>query len=94
MGSLLQETHADINRLDDVTANPMDARFSESDIKPENWPNKSRKLTGRLELKHITFGYSPLEPPLIEDFNLTINPGARVAWWGPPARANPPWANW
>ena len=90
MGSLLQETHADINRLDDVTANPMDAGFSEvgdqrSEVRGQSsdlGSDGAIKLTGRLELKHITFGYSPLEPPLIRDFNLTLNPGTRVALVG------------
>ncbi len=37
------------------------------------------KLTGAVELKGISFGYSPLAPPLIEDFSLKISPGASVA---------------
>ncbi len=82
MGSLLQETVADINRLDDVTVNPVDAVFSEKKVEQKDGRDGPVKLTGRLELKKVTFGYSPLEPPLIRDFSLSLKPGARVALVG------------
>ncbi|MCL4121912.1 UNVERIFIED_CONTAM: hypothetical protein GTU68_030931 [Idotea baltica] len=40
------------------------------------------KLIGRLELKNIKFGYSKVLPALIEDFDLKLEPGSRVALVG------------
>ena len=42
----------------------------------------SKKLEGYVEFKNLTFGYSKVAPPLIENFSLKVNPGERIALVG------------
>ena len=37
------------------------------------------KLSGSIEIKNVTFGYSPLDKPLLNDFSLAIHPGDKIA---------------
>ncbi len=80
LGGTLQEVEGDIARLDDVLSAPADSP-PESDEVDEPLPLPAR-LSGYLELRDVTFGYSPLDPPLIENFNLSLRPGSRVALVG------------
>ena len=34
-------------------------------------------------MRHVTFGYARLGQPLLKDFNLTLEPGKKVAFVGP-----------
>jgi ATP-binding cassette, subfamily C, bacterial len=79
MGSQLQILEGDVNRLDDVLQNPIDPELlAHQDVsEPTLAPVK-----GALELRHLTFGYSRVSPPLIENFNLSLHPGQRVALVG------------
>ena len=69
------EMRSQMERIEDVMKYPEDHRDAEGEI-------IEGKLRGLLEMKHVTFGYSPLQPPLIEDFNLRIEPGHSVAFVG------------
>ena len=40
------------------------------------------KLSGRVELKDVSFGYSRLKPPLIENFHFVLNSGESIAFVG------------
>ncbi len=80
-GSTVQELQADMNRLDDVLRYPEDKQYEQDRAKLKFDPNVV-KLSGKVELKDVTFGYNPLDPPLIENFTLTVEPGRRVALVG------------
>ena len=85
LGGTLQQVQGDLSRLDDVLQYPPDPQTNpvEANLVFAPVPGQAAsKLSGRLELRNVTFGYSRLEPPLIENFNLTLEPGARVALVG------------
>ena len=77
-GQTLQEMRTEMERVEDVMEYPADVEFPEGQEDVEY-----DKLTGLLEMKNVTFGYSRLAAPLIENFNLTLKPGSRVAFVGP-----------
>lgn len=81
LGSKLQDVEGDMNRLDDVLRYPPEVPTEESleDLAGSDQPVK---LSGRLELRGVTFGYSRLSPPLVEGFDLVLEPGRRVALVG------------
>ncbi|WP_416242418.1 NHLP family bacteriocin export ABC transporter peptidase/permease/ATPase subunit [Anabaena cylindrica] len=80
-GTTVQELEGDLNRLDDVLGNSLDPEV-ETREEIQNPKSKIQKLTGYVELRNITFGYSHVDPPLIEDFSLSLQPGTRVALVG------------
>lgn len=76
LGSQLQSTEMQMRRIDDVLRYPIDALNYPP--RREDVPARKR-LSGKMELRNLCFGYSPLEPPLLSDFNLTLLPGRWVA---------------
>lgn len=85
-GSTLQDLEADLNRLDDVLENPLDPEAERVVTTIHGQPltpgRDSFQLQGYVELRNLSFGYSRLEPPLIDSLSLTIKPGQRVALVG------------
>ncbi len=81
LGGQLQEMEGIIGRLDDVFNYQADEHIHVVE-QPESIVDQETKLTGAVELRGVTFGYSRLAPPLIENFNLTLEPGMRVALVG------------
>ena len=78
-GQTLQEMRTDMERIEDVMKYPTDVNFENDDVSDDV---EYDKLSGRIEMKNVTFGYSKLAEPLIEDFNLSLKPGQRVAFVG------------
>ena len=79
-GQRLQEMRTNMERVDDVLNYPTDVPDQE-EIIDDNVTYS--KLSGQMELRNITFGYSPLAEPLIKDFSMTLKAGGSVAFVGP-----------
>ncbi len=75
----LQGAEADMGRLDDVLAHRLDPQA----CAPAAAAGPIKKLSGRVELRGVTFGYSRRKPALISKLDLVIAPGAVVALVGP-----------
>ncbi len=85
LGQTIQEMETQMERIEDVMN-------YEADV-PEDFDDPAEvdglkqqfgreKLRGQVDLEGVSFGYSPLEPPLIEDFDLHVKPGQWVALVG------------
>jgi NHLM bacteriocin system ABC transporter peptidase/ATP-binding protein len=81
LGGLIQELRGELNRLDDVLLEKEDPAARETT--EEAHSAECVRLQGQVELRNLTFGYNPVLPPLIENLNLVIKPGQRVAFVGP-----------
>ena len=79
-GQTLQEMRTSMERIEDVMKYPTDKLCEQASDDENN--DAYSKLSGNVELKNVTFGYSRLSEPLIRDFNLTLTPGKRIAFVG------------
>jgi len=78
-GQTLQEMRTQMERVEDVMEYPTDVNYDNEAVSEDE---EYDKLSGNVELKNVTFGYSRLAEPLIKDFNLTLKTGSRVALVG------------
>ena len=75
-GQTIQEMRTSMERIEDVMEYRDDPALSYG---PEEEDEDYHKLKGEVELKNVTFGYSRLGNPTVEDFSMHIRPGQRVA---------------
>ena len=84
-GQVLQEMRTNMERIEDVMEYPLDKYNAAEETKKSEAAAQEQsyeKLKGGVELKNVSFGYSKLGKPLIEDFSIKIKPGGRVAFVG------------
>ncbi|GAA3309312.1 NHLP family bacteriocin export ABC transporter peptidase/permease/ATPase subunit [Streptomyces cinereospinus] len=72
----IQDFAADVARLKDVE------NFRTDPLYDRAGGDSTRRLHGHVELEDVTFGYSPLDKPLLTGFDLTVGPGRQVALVG------------
>ena len=97
LGGLLSTSKAHFNRINDVINYPQDKLCqvledtAKSDTEQEDAIKvkdrltsrlPSKKLSGHIELRNITFGHDPNAIPLFENFSLSIKPQERIALLG------------
>ncbi len=68
--------------IEEVTEHPPDPLFAEGREDRFVLPGVGVRLSGDFELRDVTFGFTPGEPPLIRGFSLKVSPGSRVALVG------------
>ena len=75
-GQTIQEMRTAMERVEDVMENPDDPALQYGkDCAPEDYA----KLSGDVELRHVTFGYSRLGNPTVSDFSMHLKQGQRIA---------------
>lgn len=77
--SIIQDVSANMERVEDVMNYTPDVRIELNAPTPLQ---EYHKLSGRIDLINISFGYSSLAEPLISDFSLTVEKGSMIAFVG------------
>jgi ABC-type bacteriocin/lantibiotic exporter with double-glycine peptidase domain len=75
MWTQLQTLRSYFERLEDVLDTPKEARPDAAGIRP--------RLEGSIELREVSFAYSPVSPNVLDRVSLELHPGEFVAIVGP-----------
>lgn len=81
-GNAMREMRTNMERIEDVVEYPEDVEYGKKPDGAGAEETNYSKLSGKLELKNVTFGYSRLAPPLIENFSMTVEAGQKIAFAG------------
>ncbi len=80
IGQTIQAVSGDMERVEDVMNYEPDVYI---DLADDSAGEKEyKKLDGCVDIQNLTFAYSPLAKPLIEDFNLHVKKrsNGRFSW--------------
>lgn len=70
----LQTVGAHLERISDIL---------EAEPEASSQNGVQRHLTGRIEVRNVTFQYDPQSPPVLRDVSFVVKPGQKVALIGP-----------
>ncbi|MBR4451412.1 MAG: NHLP family bacteriocin export ABC transporter peptidase/permease/ATPase subunit [Clostridia bacterium] len=76
----IQATKADIRRVEDIENYKSDDTAEQPSVRQKF---SGSKLEGKVELRNVSFGYSPLKPPIVSNFSFDISCGSSIAFVGP-----------
>ena len=80
-GQTIQELRTEMERIEDVMEYRTD-ELADNEVSPDTADASFAKLSGRVEMIDVTFGYSPLGKPLIQNFSMSLEPGKSIAFVG------------
>ncbi len=82
IGQDIQAVSGDMERVEDVMNYAPDVEIDFSEVENDKSSKEYKKLDGEVEIQNLSFAYSPLGAPLIEDFSLHVKKGQMVALVG------------
>lgn len=83
IGSQIQALSGETAKIEDVLNYKPDVTIDLRETDDPSFKNKKfSKLTGKVEIKNLSFAYSPLAEPLLKDLNISVNKGGMIALVG------------
>ena len=83
IGSQIQALSGETAKIEDVLNYKPDVIIDLNETDDPSFKNKKfKKLTGEVEIKNLSFAYSPLAEPLIKDLNVSVKKGGMIAFVG------------
>jgi NHLM bacteriocin system ABC transporter peptidase/ATP-binding protein len=77
MGQQVQNAQAYVTQIDDLMHQPVSSEF-DALVSAKDGRGAQRSV-GHIALREVSFGYSPLDPPLVRDISLDVAPGEWIA---------------